>query len=193
MLDKEHYMRHRALVLLCGVIAIGFILIYIIPGSNSGGLELKQKDESGQQSGLRGEWTRENVDGIELWIAWSDKRTFGIGLRRNIFAYMDSKDFKAEILSAVFTRMSKDYPDCETLSIDIYSDEAKLAQRVNDYRIKRPHISKPLQETVEVEESRNHFFAGYIRTVWPNGLQEEWFAYTPDPTKKDMIRINLKP
>lgn len=192
---RRHYMKSKSILLFSILIAAVFVVIYLFPIWNKPELDLPQIDQSDQQTGSRYDWTRKTFNGVELWVAWKEVTHPADGEWMHIYAFMEGQYFNEETLRQLFARMSEEYSEFKYLSVNIYSDKEKLAQQVNDYRLslKIPHTSLPPEKPKEEQTPRNHFDAYYYRAARNDGLQSEWFAYTPNPTKDDSITITLKP
>jgi len=187
-------MKLRATLLLCSVTAISFIIIYLIPIWNTPKLSLQQMDQDEQQNGRRREWTHKTMDGVELWVAWQEVTHPPDGEWLHIYALMEGQYFNEETLRQLFTKMSEEYSKYKYLDVNIYSDEEELTRRVDKARYSyKIHADPPSGKPKEEKAPRNYFDAYYYRAARTDGLQADWFSYTPDPTKDDTIKITLKP
>jgi ankyrin repeat protein len=98
---------------------------------------------------------------------------------RKIFLLIDDAYFNKENLEKIFVGLSIKYPSPIFLTITAFSDEMKLRQEYAD-------------EIKLNWNNRDSSPIGFFRAYYTR-LYNEYFDYTPNKDKNDIIRIKLKP
>jgi hypothetical protein len=155
---------------------------------------MQQANPNTELNGKRSDWILISNYGVDMWIAMNKLRDSPPGDGwRTVFAFMEEKYFTEESLRKLFTGLAGEYSQPRGLSIDIYSDEDVLVHEMQRYLSDlAPISSKPSKPENTRKERKSHFIARYHRQkVYINGVREEWFEYTTDPNKEELIRVLL--
>lgn len=112
---------------------------------------------------------------------------------RFITGYMDQSYFTKEILKALFDRLAAEYVQPRFLNVYVYSDREML-RRMSRY-LTNPPIGDMATDTGAYKrwvQENLPATKGYYRAYYTRNDTEDFFQYSPDPSREEMVDIRPK-
>ena len=115
---------------------------------------------------------------------------------RNIYVYVDEKDFSKEAIGEIFAKIESEFCDPYDLGITLYSSEEMLRKRM-DFD-EQPHTIY-FSSDQEGQAAKARFYAkahpplsGYFRATYHRYGDYELFDYSPNKDAVETVRVDLK-
>jgi ankyrin repeat protein len=153
-------------------------------------------------------WEYNESYGIPVRIALNDVVYSYFGdrepMRREIFILIDAQRFKTDDLKKLFTGLSSDYEQPGWLRITAFSDKAMLRRAIDRHQ---SHMIIDWADTPAGREAANRrakkyypLSSGYYRAnysriprqYYTQRYFDEYFMYSPDSAKEEMITVILR-
>jgi ankyrin repeat protein/WD40 repeat protein len=175
-------------------IFFSFIFLYVISGFQISAQRVTGNDE----------WVFTNSYGVPVWIAYNDTSPPTSFASRRIFIFIETPNFTPENIKKLFINLAIEYQEPKWMDVTIFDDK-KMLQRAIDSSTSGVYIhwadtpegkeaaQKWAQEHDPLPSGYNR--ARYSRMHRNNYSQfyiEEYYSYSPDPLKPEMIQVVLQ-
>ena len=115
---------------------------------------------------------------------------------RQIYVFLDEKEFKPDVIPAIFEDLQKQYPTPKILQIVMYSDRDMLKKHISfDAKTTIPDFSDTpggQKAAAEYYERNYPLASGYYRAIYDRNIKWAYYDYNPEKEKPQMVRVNLK-
>jgi hypothetical protein len=134
-------------------------------------------------------WELDAYFAFPVWVALNRVASPELGLRE-MYLFVEARDFTEENLTTVFTSLSERYPKPETLLVLALSDRERLQRFVVDRQIPGPidhqtRLDQPIQVPI-MEQT------GFYRALFERREGAWYYSYSPEPASKELHKVILR-
>lgn len=177
------------------VSSIFFSLVFL---SIASGLQI-----SAQQVSPNDEWVVNSSYGVPVWIAYNQTNPPPTIFSRRILIFIETANFTPENIKKLFTNLATEYKEPKWLDISVFDDKKMLQRAINNTYgpiIDWANTPEGREAAEKWRREHNPLPDGYNRAHYSrmqrnNHSQwytEEYYSYSPDPMKPEMVRVILQ-
>lgn len=155
---------------------------------------------SAQQVTRNDDWTFTTSYGVPVWIAYNEVKQAD----RAILVFIEAPHFTAENIRKLFTSLAQKYKEPKWLDITAFSDKKMLQRAINTktsgFFIDWADTPEGRAAAKKWSEDHDPLPSGYYRAYYSRmerkyysrSYIEEYYSYSPDPAKTDLVRVTLQ-
>lgn len=139
-------------------------------------------------------WQHRHFEGRSYWIAWSLLYESPDNSSRELFLFVNNKDFTMDYVKQLFEHLSTEFSQPHYLQITAFDDKEIVQNSVwFRQRIKYVYFPPTPKGYEDLEKERNAATppTGYLRAYYQRSEHEKTLHYSPEANERNLVTVQI--